>query len=319
MTTAHGLRIACLGGIYEPNIYSVSESVHVRLVVTLFLQRFSPHPQGFTSPYFTNQTVEKLLANTMTKSETATKSKDTSYGSLAAIRASTASSQLIDILLTNTYPANVTAFSRAPLPSPSFPSPPGAEPIAEVLRRTKPRYHFAAGGGSQDPPMFWEREPIVWKEESDRAMRFVSLGAFGGIPTEGKKPRVSPSSLIWFARAIDLGFSGFMLLVSHRIHLPVHPHPHLPMQRKTPLLNCEVRKDQCRMKMGRIFGGVMYSRVIRGPVVVSLRLFPAVRNFTSERRLHVIEGEPGKPPAGYKCKICESPDVRSFISNATTC
>jgi hypothetical protein len=29
ITTAHGLRIACLGGIYDANLYSASDSVHV--------------------------------------------------------------------------------------------------------------------------------------------------------------------------------------------------------------------------------------------------------------------------------------------------
>lgn len=150
------------------------------------------HTQGFTSPYFTSLTVEKLVANTMTNTATSSKAKDTSYGSLAAIKASTASSQLIDILLSNTFPANITVFSNAPLPSPSFPSPLGAEPVAEVVRKTKPRYHFVAGGGGseEDVPLFWEREPVVWDDENGRVMRFVSLGSFGRTPSSGKKQRV---------------------------------------------------------------------------------------------------------------------------------
>ena len=38
--------------------------------------------------------------------------------------------------------------------------------------------------------MFWERDPYVWDDEEGRVSRFVSLGAFGGPPTEGKKQRV---------------------------------------------------------------------------------------------------------------------------------
>ena len=34
LSTAHGLRIACLGGIYDRNLYSASESVHVRVYHT---------------------------------------------------------------------------------------------------------------------------------------------------------------------------------------------------------------------------------------------------------------------------------------------
>ena len=124
----------------------------------------------------------------MTKSEAAS-TKNTSYGSLAAIKSSTATTQLVDILLTNVFPANVAAFSSAPLPSPNFP-PLQAEPVAEIVRRTKPRYHFVAGGGNESP-MFWEREPFVWSDEGDRATRIVSLGAFGApAPAGGKKQRV---------------------------------------------------------------------------------------------------------------------------------
>ena len=65
----------------------------------------------------------------------------------------------------------------------------GVDPVAEIVRRTKPRYHFTAGGGK--PPKFWEREPFVWDEDNGRVTRFVSLGAFGGPPAEGKKQRVS--------------------------------------------------------------------------------------------------------------------------------
>lgn len=140
----------------------------------------------------------------MTKSEASSaptgKNSNSTYGSLAAIRASTASTQLIDILLTNAFPAHATAFSLAPLPSPSFP-PSQSEPVAEVVRRTKPRYHFVAGGGTgeghDEPPMFWEREPIVWAEEGGRVTRLVSLGAFGAAaPEGGKKQRVCLYSII---------------------------------------------------------------------------------------------------------------------------
>jgi len=61
-------------------------------------------------------------------------------------------------------------------------------PLDEVIRKVKPRYHFAALGGR--PPQFWEREPFVWDDEAGRVSRFVSLGAFGAEVTGGKKPRV---------------------------------------------------------------------------------------------------------------------------------
>lgn len=145
--------------------------------------------QGFTSPHFTTHTVEKLLANTMTSS----KPKERNYSSLASIASSSTSSQLVDILISNVWPSGITHFSSVPLPAPELSSI-GVEPVADIARKTKPRYHFAAGGGH--PPKFWEREPYVWDEDKGRVSRFVSLGAFGGEQASGKKPRVSGISSV---------------------------------------------------------------------------------------------------------------------------
>lgn len=160
-------------------------SLHTYVSIQVYMSSsLSLSFQGFTSPYFTSQTVEKLLSNSLTTSHPS----DQNYTSLASIKATTSSSQLVDILISNAWPSDITRFSSAPLPSPELSSI-GVEPVAEVVRRTKPRYHFAAGGGI--PPKFWEREPFIWNEEGDRISRFVSVGAFGGQPTEGKKQRVS--------------------------------------------------------------------------------------------------------------------------------
>jgi hypothetical protein len=97
-------------------------------------------------------------------------------------------SQLIDILISNAWPSTITNFSEAPLPSPELVSI-GVPPLDEVIRRVKPRYQFSGGGGR--PPKFWEREPFIWEDEGNRVTRFVSLGAFGGETTAGKKQRVS--------------------------------------------------------------------------------------------------------------------------------
>ena len=45
VTTAHGLRIACLGGIFDENLYSVAESPHVRWIA-LFLGDHFIHAFG---------------------------------------------------------------------------------------------------------------------------------------------------------------------------------------------------------------------------------------------------------------------------------
>jgi hypothetical protein len=132
----------------------------------------------------------------MTKSTAAKNTKNVSYGSLSAIQAASSTSQLIDILLTNAFPTHVTVFSSAALPTPIFPPPSlAADAVSEVVRKIKPRYHFVAGGGSQTPPQFWEREPFMWEGEDGRVTRFLSLGAFGGQPPAGKKPRVSSFDL----------------------------------------------------------------------------------------------------------------------------
>lgn len=138
--------------------------------------------QGFLSPFFSFHTVERLLANTLTKS-----TAKQSYKSLADIQSTASSSQLIDILLTNIWPGAIPNFSSAPLSDLELGSI-GASILDDTIRRIKPRYHFAAGGGI--PPKFWEREPYVWDEEEGRVSRFVSLGAFGGEATTGKKHRV---------------------------------------------------------------------------------------------------------------------------------
>lgn len=127
--------------------------------------------------------MERFLSNTLTKAAP----KNQNYSSLAAIRDAASSSQLVDVLISNSWPSSVQQFSSVPLPPIDLASV-EAPPLDEAIRRTKPRYHFSAGGGQ--PPMFWEREPFVWDDEEGRVSRFVSLGAFGGEPTAGKKQRV---------------------------------------------------------------------------------------------------------------------------------
>ncbi|KAI0697601.1 nuclear protein [Cytidiella melzeri] len=264
MTTAHGLRIACLGGIYDANLYSVSESAH-----------------GFTSPFFTSVTTEKLLANTLTKSTPAKDTKNVSYGSLAAIRAGSSNSQLVDILLTNTFPTHITAFSSAALPTPIFPPPSlSAEAVSDVVKRIQPRYHIVAGGGSQTPPQFWEREPFVWDGEEARVTRFLSLGAFGGPPPAGKKPRSDVDLHQWFY--------AFSISPQNATSAPL-PRP--ANATKNPFTDYRGTQGTKRQL----------------PVDDAGENFRwgAVKQSSKRSR---VETEPGKPPPGYKCKICESPD-----------
>ncbi|CDO73593.1 hypothetical protein BN946_scf185014.g63 [Trametes cinnabarina] len=255
LNTAQGIRIASLGGIYESNL-----SANI-------MRAF----KGFTSPYFTSQTVEKLLANTMTSS----KPQERNYTSLAAIKSSTTPSQLVDILISNAWPAGITQFSSAPLPAPELASI-GVEPVADIVRKTKPRYHFAAGGGH--PPRFWEREPYVWEEDNARVSRFVSLGAFGGEQPSGKKQRVR----VVLCRVYK-GIRPPLTPTSEPPPRPSNATPN-PFLQKVPKRPLDTGEDY---RWGH-------------------NEQPGKRSRT--------EDPSGKPPPGYKCKICESPEAPSISS-----
>ncbi|KAI0302241.1 CwfJ C-terminus 2-domain-containing protein-like protein [Russula brevipes] len=162
LTTADGLRIACIGGTYNPAVYAGSEI-----------------PHGFSSPYFTSQTLSKLLSNTISP-------RIPGASSLSSIASSFASSPLIDVLVAHDWPSVITNFSTTPLPSAEL-SNIGSPPINDVIEKTKPKYIFCSGGGK--PPSFWEREPFTWADETDRVSRFIGLGAFGGEKVDGKKQR----------------------------------------------------------------------------------------------------------------------------------
>ncbi|TCD60562.1 hypothetical protein EIP91_009865 [Steccherinum ochraceum] len=264
MTTAHGLRIACLGGVYEPNMFSAAQTVH-----------------GFVSPYFTNQTVEKVISNTMTQSAPSTKPKDTSYGSLASIMSTTSTSHLLDILLTNALPAGITHLSNAPLPATDFPTNLEAEPVAELVLRTKPRYHFAVGANPSKQghvPLYWEREPFLWDNENGRFTRFVSLGAFGGeaAPSSGKKQR-------WF----------YAFSIS-----PLSPNDPAPPRPTNATGNPLAQR------------GV--HRGIKRPIDDEGENF-RWGNVKQGAKKAKAGGPEGKPPEGYKCKICES--TEHFITD----
>ncbi|KAF9256836.1 hypothetical protein L218DRAFT_172786 [Marasmius fiardii PR-910] len=245
ITTANGLRVACLGGIYNEDVYSNAEAA-----------------PGFASPFFSSHSIERLLSNTLTTSS----SSKQDYKSLASIQSSSSSSQLVDILITNTWPDSIPQFSAVPI-STQETVPATAPPLDDVLQRIKPRYHFAAGGGR--PPLFWEREPFVWEDEpGGRVSRFVSLGAFGGEqPTSGKKQR-------WF-----YAFS---------ITPNAAPGPRPANVTRNPFTEGMARPPKRSLDDG---GGENY-------------IFGNVQH--PGKRSKQEKPQDGKPPPGYKCRRCES-------------
>ncbi|KAG5637761.1 hypothetical protein H0H81_003328 [Sphagnurus paluster] len=258
ITTANGLRIACLGGTYSPEIFSSQDAA-----------------PGFLSPYFSSKTMERLLSNTLAKSTT-----DQNYQSLAAIQSTASSSQLIDILLTNVWPAAITQFSAAPLPVSELASS-GVSVLDEAIRRIKPRYHFAAAGST--PPQFWEREPYVWDDEEGRVSRFIGLGAFGGgQPHTGKKPR-------WFyAFSIASNAPGSVPRPSNATRNPFKEVVHRPTKRSY---------DTNTEPENFIFGNV------RPPVKRS-----RIGHFVRDCPTRDAQGDTGgkKPKPGYVCRACGS-------------
>jgi hypothetical protein len=97
------------------------------------------------------------------------------------------SSPLVDVFISHDWPSAITELSSVPFPSSELPDV-GSPPIDEIIEKTKPRYIFISGG--EKSPVFWEREPFTWADETDRVSRFVSLGAFVGEPVSGRKQRV---------------------------------------------------------------------------------------------------------------------------------
>lgn len=215
ITTASRLRIACLGGIYEPQIFNAAEAA-----------------PGFMSPFFSHHSIDRLLSNTLTSSSSSQQSM--TYSSLASIQASASSFQTIDIFLTNTWPPAITHFSQTFSQDPQMATAAlGAPPLDDVIQKIKPRYHFSAGSGPQaQHPRFWEREPYIWDDEKGRISRFISLGPFGGEPPAGKKQRVHLYlSFCVFANTL---FSGFMPSVFHQT---MQPNLHLVRQMRPKTLS----------------------------------------------------------------------------------
>ena len=113
---------------------------------------------------------------------------------LASLKAPTPTG--LDILLLQAPPPSISLLSPS-CTKLDFAVGQGASPLADVLRRARPRYIFWTGGGEDG---FWEREPFGWEgtgSGSDgRYTRAIKIGRFGGPPAEEgkKKARVSPLS-----------------------------------------------------------------------------------------------------------------------------
>ncbi|KAI8811307.1 CwfJ C-terminus 1-domain-containing protein-like protein [Cladochytrium replicatum] len=166
LKTTQGLRIFYLNGSFnEPSYRTVGDSSAADSAWN------PPVPslvRSSKSSHFNNSEVQDLIGQ----------HKDTSNGHLR-------DAPPVDILLTYEWPAQITRLSPAYLRSQpasavgkpqSITRPQGAHPLAELVAKLKPRYHFA-----QKENMFFEREPFAANVESvPQYTRFVGLAEFGG-------------------------------------------------------------------------------------------------------------------------------------------
>lgn len=81
----------------------------------------------------------------------------------------------VDVLLIPGPPPKIAQLSQS-YPSAGVDVSGAAEPLADIIRRARPRYMFWA-----DSQGFWEREPFGWNHEGkdERWTRAVKLGALG--------------------------------------------------------------------------------------------------------------------------------------------
>ena len=165
ITTSQKLTIASFGGMYDPESFASGT-----------------RPLDSTESAFTSHNLRAFLSSTLLPIARSSSSNPIEP-SLASLQSSSPSQ--IDILLTNEWPAAVTRHSKAAPPDILESS--LVPPLDDVVKASKPRYHFASSGG--DTPIFWEREPYVW--DGDLVSRFISLGSFGApLEAAGKKQRV---------------------------------------------------------------------------------------------------------------------------------
>ena len=170
----------------------------------------------------------------------------------------------VDILLTDSWPTQVTALSAKP-PSDPAATNWGVPAVSDIVSTAKPRYHFATGEST-----FWEREPFGWPTTAPTAgaaptayTRFISLGNFGD-----PKQR-------WF-------YAFNIAPIAKGATQPIPPNA-TPF----PLTNA-IQDTRASLKRG--FGLVEDDRP-------PSYIFEGAGNKKQKR-------QSGKPPEGYKCRIC---------------
>ncbi|SGZ22743.1 BQ5605_C022g09536 [Microbotryum silenes-dioicae] len=184
LTLASGLRLATFAGSYEPELFKATEQDPDADLV-------DPLPAA----HFTSTDLESFrsLLTPAQRPNSSLPPKPTPPP---------------DILLTTSLPASLPLLSALALPATAKGQPFSSE-LDEVVRMSRPRYHFIGGTG-----IFWEREPFQWNDGSRQVCRSICLGEMGAKGKErafyafsivpgGPPPNPLPTSMTPSPYSID--------------------------------------------------------------------------------------------------------------------
>ncbi|WWC96714.1 hypothetical protein V866_003586 [Kwoniella sp. B9012] len=281
LTTAQGLKIACVGGSFTEEGYdSIGDQF---------------------SPVISKDSISTILSHPILTGATANPSESLASAKQEA-SALPSAFQGVDLLLFSSPPPHLSTLS------PSYTSSgvslaQSAPPLEEVVRRAKPRYLLWGDGEG-----FWEREPWGWtgptgKEE--RWTRAVKLGALGGeAPTGGKKAR-------WFYAFTLPPQTATSPLPAKPANATPNPYvmPSTPSSSSTSSRKRGPLEDQNyifggqQAKKGRTEGAVPPDNYV-------CKICAQPGHFITDcpQKTSREPKDHSKPPQGYVCKICQSPD-----------
>ncbi|WRT65941.1 uncharacterized protein IL334_002892 [Kwoniella shivajii] len=281
LTTAQGLKIACVGGQFTEEGYDTKGDQF--------------------SPVISKDSISSILSHPILSGSLNNPSESLSSAKASA-SALPSAFQGVDLLLFSSPPPHLSTLS------PSYPSSGvsianSAPPLEEVVRRAKPRYLLWGDGEG-----FWEREPWGWNGptgKEERWTRAVKLGALGGeAPSGGKKAR-------WFYA---------FTLPSQTATSPLPPKPAnstpcpfaMP---STPGGSASNGKKRAALEdQNHIFGGQSTKRgrtdggAPPDSYICKICAQPGHWIQDCPQKSGRDAKDHSKPPSGYVCKICQSSD-----------
>ncbi|WWC60538.1 uncharacterized protein I303_103112 [Kwoniella dejecticola CBS 10117] len=281
LTTAQGLKIACVGGSFTEDGYDTIGDQF--------------------SPIISKDSISTILNNPLLSPAVANVA-DSLASAKQELSALPPAFQGVDLLLFSSPPPHLSTLSPSyPTSGVSLATP--APPLEEVVRRAKPRYLLWGDGEG-----FWEREPWGWvgaNGKEERWTRAVKLGALGGeAPAGGKKAR-------WFYAFTLPPQSATSPLPTKPTNTTPNPFgmPAMPASSTSGSKKRGALEDQNYIfggqqpKKGRTEGGAP-------PDSYVCKICAQPGHWIQEcpQKTSRDAKDHSKPPAGYVCKICQSPD-----------